>query len=108
MERWPLALCDGQTVPETSLVESDRVRRGYTGGNTFVLPNPEMRWYYMAQQGNDEVVLSKIFDSNPTVTSCECEVFSDISLLIKMLDAPHCSLSSTRKMKTANHARVSK
>ena len=45
VETWPLALCDGRTVSQSSLVEADRIRRKYTGGTTWVLEEPGLEWF---------------------------------------------------------------
>ncbi|KAJ6006799.1 hypothetical protein N7451_004743 [Penicillium sp. IBT 35674x] len=68
MENFPLALCDGRTVSPTARVESDRIRRKYTGGTTFVLQEPEQKWYYLSQQQVNEVAIFKNFDSQCDVT----------------------------------------
>ncbi|MCJ1310491.1 hypothetical protein MMC25_004155 [Agyrium rufum] len=61
---WPLAICDGRTVPAENLVEVDMVRRSYVGSNMFVLFGERCRWYYLREQRPDEVLLFKQFDSN--------------------------------------------
>ncbi|KAI1362816.1 hypothetical protein F5Y08DRAFT_310969 [Xylaria arbuscula] len=70
VEMWPLALCDGRTVSPSSLVSSDRVRRNYTGGTTFVLEDSKHKWFYLDKQQVDEVAVFKNFDSDPEVTKC--------------------------------------
>ncbi|KAM0812687.1 hypothetical protein AB5N19_12678 [Seiridium cardinale] len=68
VQMWPLALCDGRSVSKACLVESDRVRRNYTGGTTFVLEEPCRRWHYLSKQGVNEVTIFKNFDSKSDVT----------------------------------------
>ncbi|KAL4936542.1 hypothetical protein BDV06DRAFT_204810 [Aspergillus oleicola] len=75
VENWPLALCDGRTISPGARVESDRVRRKYTGGTTFVLEEPNQTWYYLSQQQDNEIAIFKNFDS-------ECDITKY---------APHCS-----------------
>ncbi|KAL9120122.1 MAG: hypothetical protein Q9187_003326 [Circinaria calcarea] len=60
---WPLALCDGSTVSPHSLVETDHVRRSYTGSTMYLMHEPQQKWYYLSGQGKAEVVIFKNFDS---------------------------------------------
>ncbi|KAI3159043.1 hypothetical protein DTO046C5_7153 [Penicillium roqueforti] len=75
VENFPLAMCDGRTVSPTARVQSDRIRRKYTGGTTFVLQESEQIWYYLSHQKNNEVTIFKNFDSDYDMTQ----------------DAPHSS-----------------
>ena len=68
VENFPLAMCDGRTVSPTARVQSDRIRRKYTGGTTFVLQESEQRWYYLSHQKNNEVTIFKNFDSDYDMT----------------------------------------
>jgi hypothetical protein len=37
VEDWPLAVCDGSTLPESQLVECDRIRRAFSGCTMYIL-----------------------------------------------------------------------
>jgi hypothetical protein len=63
---WPLCLCDAGTVQPGDLVESDHVRKAYTGMTMYALESELYRWYYLSEQKRSEVTLIKIFDSDPT------------------------------------------
>lgn len=65
VEDWPLCFCDAGTVKPGDLVESDHVRKAYTGMTMYSLASDAYRWYYLNQQRRDEVTLIKIFDSHP-------------------------------------------
>ena len=67
VEDWPLAVCDGQTVNGSDLVETDHVRRQYSGSTLYLMRNPNQRFYYMSKQSKDEVLIFKNFDSQPEV-----------------------------------------
>lgn len=67
MEDWPLAVCDGQTVDGRDLVETDHVRRQYSGSTLYLMRNPNQRFFYMSKQSKDEVLIFKNFDSKPEV-----------------------------------------
>lgn len=67
MEDWPLAVCDGQTVDESDLVETDHVRRQYSGSTLYLMRNPNQRFFYMSKQCQDEVLIFKNFDSKSEV-----------------------------------------
>lgn len=66
----PLAVCDGRTYSESSLVETDQVRRWHAGQTQYALFDPNMVWYYLSDQTDDEVLLFKNFDSMDGVTKC--------------------------------------
>jgi hypothetical protein len=64
VEDWPLAICDGRSIREQDLIETDHVRRHYTGSTLYLLHHPEQRWYYMGNQGKEDVLIFKNFDSH--------------------------------------------
>ncbi|KAI1097187.1 hypothetical protein F4804DRAFT_352110 [Jackrogersella minutella] len=51
---WPLAFCDGRTVSDSDLIESDHIRRHYVGSTMYLLDKPNHRWYYTSNQKPDE------------------------------------------------------
>ncbi|MCJ1405772.1 hypothetical protein MMC11_009002, partial [Xylographa trunciseda] len=63
VEDWPLALCDGSTVQRRDLVETDHVRRHYTGSTMYLMRRAAQAFYYMSRQGPEDVVVFKNFDS---------------------------------------------
>lgn len=67
VEDWPLAVCDGRTVDGSDLVETDHVRRQYSGSTLYMMHNPAQRFYYMSKQSKNEVLIFKNFDSKPDV-----------------------------------------
>lgn len=67
VEDWPLAVCDGRTVDGSDLVETDHVRRHYSGSTLYLMRNPAQRFYYMSKQSKNEVLIFKNFDSKPDV-----------------------------------------
>lgn len=72
VEDYPLAVCDGSTVPATSLVTADHVRKFYTGESLYPLHNEAYRWYYLNRQTKDEVLLLKMFDNKEEVMARYC------------------------------------
>ena len=64
VNQYPLAVCDGSTVPSDRLVEIDVVRKSYVGGIYNLLPSREYKWYFLDQHGPDEVLFMKMFDSS--------------------------------------------
>lgn len=76
VKSWPLAVCDSQTVQKSDLVLNDLVRRKYIGESYFAKYNPGHRWHYLSEQGNDEVTVLKIYDSDKTVDA-NCKSGSD-------------------------------
>ncbi|MCJ1467360.1 hypothetical protein MMC07_005984 [Pseudocyphellaria aurata] len=63
VEDWPLAVCDGSTVDGSDLVETDHVRRQYSGSTMYLMHNPGQKFYYMCKQSKSEVLIFKNFDS---------------------------------------------
>lgn len=64
VEDWPLAVCDGGTLPESQLVECERIRRAFLGSTMYILYKEGIKWYYMSDQGVDDLLLFKTFDSD--------------------------------------------
>jgi hypothetical protein len=56
-------MCDARTVQKSDLVLNDLVRRKYIGESYFAKYNSGHKWYYMSDQGSDEVAVLKIYDS---------------------------------------------
>lgn len=81
---WPLAICDGSSVDPNKLIETDHVRRQYAGCTLYALSDPKMRFYYMQNQEDNEVLLFKNFDSDPTVVTSMYTYISDTSYLFKL------------------------
>jgi hypothetical protein len=65
---WPLVLCDSRTIRPDDLVSCDIVRRRYIGETYFGKYNPEQKWHYNSNINRDDVILLKIYDSEPDVT----------------------------------------
>jgi hypothetical protein len=63
VRNWPLAVCDATTIPLDKLVETDQVREAYAGVSLYAMHHEGMKWYFMNQQKDDEVLLMKMFDS---------------------------------------------
>jgi len=61
---FPLAVCDGSTLPSDNLIETDRIRRTYTGCTMYAMHCESTRWYYKHRQDVDDVLLFKSFDSD--------------------------------------------
>ena len=75
VEDWPLAVCDGATVSRSDLVETDHIRRHYTGSTMYLRHNPQQQFYYMSKQGRDDVLIFKQFDSQRNISGqCPYEV----------------------------------
>ncbi|KAH8807701.1 hypothetical protein F5884DRAFT_900056 [Xylogone sp. PMI_703] len=72
IENYPLAVCDGSTVPADMLVAVDHVRKYYTGESLYPLACSKYRWHYLNLQTKDEVLLFKTFDSKEDVPAKCC------------------------------------
>ena len=69
VEDWPLAVCDGRTVKQSSLVEADVVRRNYISSNIFLMYDQGQKWHYLHKQQSDEVLIFKQFDTRLDVSA---------------------------------------
>jgi hypothetical protein len=106
VEDYPLAVCDGSTVPETSLVTADHVRKFYIGESLYPLHNESYRWYYLNRQTKDEVLLLKMFDNKEGVKArCMFAIsfrwleISELGLMFMLIlyftDCPHTSFKQS-------------
>jgi hypothetical protein len=67
VEDYPLAFCDPNSMPDKDLIECDHVRRRFKGSTLYAHYNEAHKWYYLGKHQPDEVLLLKMFDSDPTV-----------------------------------------
>ncbi|EXA31800.1 hypothetical protein FOQG_15837 [Fusarium oxysporum f. sp. raphani 54005] len=72
VEDWPLAVCDGSTVPPEKLIKVDHVRKHHIGESLYPLESDRYRWYYLNKQTPDEALLIKMFDSKEDVVAKCC------------------------------------
>ncbi|KAK2484404.1 hypothetical protein H9L39_02384 [Fusarium oxysporum f. sp. albedinis] len=72
VEDWPLAVCDGSTVPPEKLIKVDHVRKHHIGESLYPLESDRYRWYYLNKQTPDEALLIKMFDSKEDVVATCC------------------------------------
>lgn len=73
IENFPLAVCDGSTVPADRLLAVDHVRKAYVGESAYPLAWPGYRWYYLGGQTRDEVLLFKTYDSGAGAGGARCK-----------------------------------
>lgn len=78
VEDYPLALCDGRSMPSEMLVETNRISRQFSGDSLFAMYQDGYRWHYLESQRDDELLVFKSFDSEPGVAGCSC--FISISI----------------------------
>ncbi|KAJ5626533.1 7 alpha-cephem-methoxylase [Penicillium herquei] len=64
---YPLAVCDGSTVPADKLVAVDHIRKHHIGESFYPLQCEGYRWYYLSRQAPNEVLLFKTYDSSTNV-----------------------------------------
>lgn len=67
VEDYPLAFCDPCSIPDQDLVECDHVRRKFKGATLYAYYNEAHRWNYLGNHSPDEVLLLKMFDSDPSI-----------------------------------------
>lgn len=64
VERDPLALCDGRTIPEEGFIPYERRYRYRTGETYHIAYNPAHRWFWFPQMTRDEALVFKVFDTD--------------------------------------------
>ena len=64
VERDPLALCDGRTIPEEGFIPYERRYRYRTGETYHISYNPAHRWFWFPQMTRDEALVFKVFDTD--------------------------------------------
>lgn len=70
IEDWPLTVCDGSTVDiQEDLLVSDVVQKSYVGETYYALHRDHYRWYYLNRQTENETLLLKIWDNDPTAAA---------------------------------------
>jgi len=72
VEDWPLAVCDGSGVRDDDFLETDHIRRKYNGANLNLLYKDRLNWYYLRNQGPNEPLLLKQFDSRQGLPAIRC------------------------------------
>jgi hypothetical protein len=66
VESEPLALIDGSTIPEVGFIPYQRRYKDRTGETYHISYSPEHRWYYFPRMTRDEVIVFKVFDTDPS------------------------------------------
>ena len=66
VESEPLALIDGSTIPEVGFIPYQRRYKERTGETYHIAYSPEHRWYYFPQMTRDEIIVFKVFDTDPS------------------------------------------
>lgn len=64
VESEPLAICDGQSIPQTGFILIER-RYPYRTGEVFhIAYHPAHRWFYFPHMTSNEALIFKVFDSD--------------------------------------------
>lgn len=69
VDEWPLALCGGETIAPSTLLETDQVRRDNITTVYYTAYAKEQKWHFLERQTPEEVLIFKHFDSDPEVRS---------------------------------------
>ena len=64
VERDPLALCDGKTIPEEGFIPYQRRYRYRTGETYHITYNPAHRWFWFPQMTREEALVFKVYDTD--------------------------------------------
>lgn len=66
VESEPLALIDGSTIPGVGFIPYQRRYKDRTGETYHISYSDEHRWYYFPHMTRDEVIVFKVFDTDPS------------------------------------------
>ncbi len=66
------------------LVECDHVRRLFKGANYYTYYAESHRWFYLGEQRPDEVLLLKMFDSDPAAKAKSKFFFGVFSICLSI------------------------
>ncbi|KAK0614480.1 hypothetical protein B0T14DRAFT_570415 [Immersiella caudata] len=67
VEDYPLAVCEASSVSQDDLLECDHIRKKYIGSTVFLTHKDGYRWRYLSHHRPEELLVMKMFDSNPAV-----------------------------------------
>ncbi|KAL3952366.1 hypothetical protein ACCO45_012309 [Purpureocillium lilacinum] len=68
---WPLALCDYTTIDtEEDIRLNDSIRRDLVGESSLLHYNPAHRWYYLPNQGADDLIVFRNSNSHGKGARC--------------------------------------
>ena len=62
----PLAMCDGQSIPKVGFIANQRRYRDRTAETYHISYHPGHRWYYFPLMTRNEVLVFKVFGSDPS------------------------------------------
>ena len=65
-------------MDRNDLVETDHVKRHYSGSTMYLMHNSQQKFYYMSRQSKNEVLMFKNFDSDPGVEA-KCKFYPTVS-----------------------------
>ena len=66
----PLALCDYRSFDPDIDMHVSELRTSKVGGSIYIVSNHsprQQKWHYWSNMGSNEMIILKIFDSNPDV-----------------------------------------
>lgn len=67
VEDYPLAVCEAGSVNQDDLLECDHIRRKFVGSTVFLTHRQGYKWRYLSDHRPDEILVMKMFDSDPDV-----------------------------------------
>ncbi|KAI6083734.1 hypothetical protein F4821DRAFT_244122 [Hypoxylon rubiginosum] len=55
---WPLAVCDYESIDlDADTIDCDVIHEQYVGENILLFKNPKHKWYYLSNQGIDDLIV---------------------------------------------------
>jgi hypothetical protein len=67
VEDYPLGVCEASSVNQENLLECDHIRKKYIGSTVFLTHKDGYKWRYLSHHRPEELLIMKMFDSNPSV-----------------------------------------
>jgi len=65
----PLGICDGRSIPRTGFILVQRRYKDRTGEVYHIAYNPAHEWFYFPEMKRHEVMVFKVFDTDPNVAT---------------------------------------
>ena len=103
VDDWPLAIGDGSTFSSSDLVETDHVRRHYTGSTMYVKYNDRQQFYFMSKQSRNDALIFKNFDSDNTMKARCCSTTTLFGIYSNDKQLHRMPRSKIQKAPTALH-----
>lgn len=84
---WPLAVCDYESIDlDADTIDCDVIHEQYVGENILLFKNPKHKWYYLSNQGIDDlIVFRNVSSKDQRSGTSRNELIFQIANILKQL-----------------------